>query len=105
MGRSLSVKTLKKTVWDKTGGVCAHCGRPANGRKATIDHFIPRALGGGSDKRNLMPLCVGCNIKKSDNDMEAVSYYKFAPEWAVRQCLNYKEEWESGRRSLDGTTY
>ncbi|MCR5058795.1 MAG: HNH endonuclease [Clostridiales bacterium] len=33
----------------------------------TIDHFVPRSLGGTFDRRNLMPLCKDCNKeRKSD---------------------------------------
>lgn len=32
----------------------------------TVDHFFPKALGGGGGI-NRWPMCRGCNVKKSDS--------------------------------------
>ena len=34
-------------------------------RAASIDHVIPRALGGTNDRDNLRLICVGCNWKEN----------------------------------------
>lgn len=81
---------LRRTIWKKTRGVCAHCGRTPSTTNQTIDHFIPRILGGGYDKRNLMPLCKECNKAKMGKLIDPKEYYKFAPQEAIDDCLSYK---------------
>lgn len=41
---------------------CAFCGKPAR----HIDHIIPKARGGSSDRGNKIPLCAKCNLSKND---------------------------------------
>src|SRR5688572_21709891 len=36
----------------------------------TRDHIIPRALGGGGERWNLVPACASCNHTKSDRIYE-----------------------------------
>lgn len=42
---------------------CAYC-RADLGRRFHVDHILPVALGGSSDRRNLQLLCVRCNSSK-----------------------------------------
>ena len=42
---------------------CLYCGAPG---PSTIDHFIPRALGGSNELENLVPACTPCNQRKAD---------------------------------------
>ena len=50
---------------------CANCFRectlekPTKKRRMfTVDHVIPKRLGGTNAWRNLVGLCIGCNLKK-----------------------------------------
>ncbi len=46
---------------------CVLCGRTANdGVKLQVDHIIPIAKGGKTEKENLRTLCENCNFGKSD---------------------------------------
>lgn len=45
-------------------GKCEKCGFKY---KLTVDHVIPRALGGSSARNNLQCLCERCNQKKADS--------------------------------------
>lgn len=42
---------------------CAYCGSPAP--KLVKEHFIPKFLGGGLTKNNIVPACPSCNADKS----------------------------------------
>lgn len=46
---------------------CAYCNE-ALGRSATLDHVIPKAKGGTTDRRNLVPACLACNAHKQHHD-------------------------------------
>ncbi len=62
--------SLREQIFDRDGWCCAHCGR---GKKLTIDHVVPKALGGKNVHRNLQTLCGPCNIRKGANvDLIAV---------------------------------
>ena len=89
-----------KRLWEKTGGLCAHCGRPASSRTRTVDHFIPRSKGGGYDIRNLMPLCQDCNKARGTKWINPYSFYKYAPDSLCRKCLDYAEELKYKHRTM-----
>jgi len=102
MGRSRSHKELKKIVWAKTGGICAHCGKPAHGKTATIEHFVPKTIGGSIDQRNLVPLCKDCNKRRMSRDIDPLEYYRFAPQKVIDDCLTYEKEFMSNRVNIAG---
>lgn len=94
-----------KAVWEKSGGVCAHCGRKAAQPSRTVDHYIPRSWGSGYDMRNLMPLCKECNHLRDNRKINPQTYYKFASKEAIRQCLEYEQAFISSHRSMDGNIW
>jgi 5-methylcytosine-specific restriction endonuclease McrA len=46
----------------RPGTPCHYCGNPAT----SVDHIIPKALGGTDDRANLAPACARCNSSKRD---------------------------------------
>jgi len=54
----------KKKEFDYT---CAICGEKEPQIKLTVDHIIPLNKNGVNSIDNIQPLCIACNIKKSDN--------------------------------------
>ena len=91
-----------KLVWQKTNGVCAHCGRQASSKSRTVDHYIPRSWGSGYDIRNLLPLCYECNQSKDNSKVYPATYYKYASREAIAQCLAFEKEFKAKRRSMSG---
>ena len=90
-----------KAVWRKTtDNRCAHCGKIAY--RKTIDHFIPRSMGGGNDSRNLMPLCYDCNFERKSEVVEPGQFYRYAKRWAIKECKAYLADWKSMRTTMDG---
>lgn len=45
-------------------GQCYHCGNRFKPADLTMDHLIPIARGGKSNKNNCVPSCKDCNSKK-----------------------------------------
>lgn len=45
----------------KSNSTCSYCGNPC---KTTVDHFIPIAMGGRTEKGNLVVCCRTCNSRK-----------------------------------------
>lgn len=105
MTKNKSNSRRLKLVWEKTGGICAHCGRPASSKTRTVDHYIPRSWGSGYDFRNLMPLCLECNRIKDNNKVYPTEFYKFASADSIAMCLAFEKEFEQTHRSSDGTVW
>jgi 5-methylcytosine-specific restriction endonuclease McrA len=60
-----------KELMAKWGGICIYCRKEISDNwrddnYISIDHFIPKALGGGDEFTNLAPCCRQCNSKKGD---------------------------------------
>lgn len=67
----LSLRTfephVKKTIYEKQGGKCKHCGKEFPLSQMHADHIKPWSLGGKTVPENCQVLCQSCNAKKSDN--------------------------------------
>lgn len=46
---------------------CQICGKIFDSRELTIDHVVPKSLGGGHDWENLSAACMRCNSTKGNN--------------------------------------
>lgn len=61
--------TVRRRIFNKTGGRCFYCGGLLGFDSFHVDHFIPKKLRGkGGD--NLVPSCPDCNIMKCDKTIE-----------------------------------
>ena len=60
-------RALRKTAWWQRRiqrGVCAYCGRTVAPKELTLDHVVPVARGGKSQKGNVVAACKDCNNRK-----------------------------------------
>ncbi|WP_413290514.1 HNH endonuclease [Bdellovibrio sp. HCB337] len=60
-------KELRQSQWwrQQVGqGICYHCKEKFKPSELTMDHVIPIARGGKSNKKNCVPSCKDCNSKK-----------------------------------------
>ncbi|MBL7714603.1 MAG: HNH endonuclease [Bdellovibrionales bacterium] len=60
-------RKLKKTQWwlDLLNrGICHHCQNKFKASELTMDHLIPLARGGKSNRGNIVPSCRPCNQAK-----------------------------------------
>jgi len=60
-------RKLRATQWWKrkrSSGVCHYCEGSFLPKELTMDHVIPIARGGKSEKFNLVACCKECNTKK-----------------------------------------
>ena len=56
------LKLTRQAVFHRDNYACQYCGRPSD--RLTIDHVIPRYLGGAHDWENVVSACPTCNRKK-----------------------------------------
>lgn len=83
----------KEDVLRKSGGVCAHCGKPIFiGYQFSVDHYIPLTKGGVNRSYNLVPLCKECNKKKDDKIFEPEEYLLYLKEKPMEKLKGYYDE-------------
>jgi 5-methylcytosine-specific restriction enzyme A len=60
-------RELRNTQWWKrkrAAGICHYCKKTVGLSELTMDHIVPLARGGRSEKFNLVPCCKTCNTQK-----------------------------------------
>lgn len=60
-------RELRRSLWWKQvlgKGICYHCEQKFAPSELTMDHLIPIARGGKTNKKNCVPSCKDCNSKK-----------------------------------------
>ncbi len=62
------LKLSRRTVFARDGYTCQYCG--VQTRDLTIDHVVPRRLGGKTVWENVVAACRKCNTRKSDKPLE-----------------------------------
>jgi len=54
----------RQRIYKSANYKCLKCGSDKN---LSLDHIVPKSLGGSNDEDNLQCLCVPCNQEKSNN--------------------------------------
>ena len=58
------VSLTRRNIYARDRATCQYCGKRFSVRELTIDHVVPRSLGGGDSWENLVAACVPCNARK-----------------------------------------
>lgn len=58
------VKLNRRNVYARDHGSCQYCGKRFPTSELTLDHVVPRRLGGENTWENLVCACVKCNSRK-----------------------------------------
>jgi 5-methylcytosine-specific restriction endonuclease McrA len=75
-------KFTRENLYVRDMYTCQYCGDAFPGSQLTIDHVVPRSLGGATDWDNCVAACRPCNTKKSSklikplNQPYRPSYYQ-----------------------------
>jgi 5-methylcytosine-specific restriction endonuclease McrA len=67
------VALSRREIFRRDNFTCQYCGR--KGGNLTLDHVIPRRLGGGHSWENLVTACSACNHRKGGRTCEQVRMY------------------------------
>jgi len=97
----------RATLFARDNFTCQYCGRRLPPSQLTIDHVIPRSLGGTDDWTNLLTACNDCNARKGGRTPRGAGMRLRrkprrplpAPFCKVRTIRNAPESW---RRFLSG---
>jgi len=89
-------------IFRRDGGKCQYCGKVFPKSELTIDHVVPRALGGTSEWGNVVCSCALCNRRKGGRTPAQARMKLLArpvePQWGpfadiYVRAIRYKE-WE-----------
>ncbi|MBX6313595.1 MAG: HNH endonuclease [Isosphaeraceae bacterium] len=60
----------RRNLFKRDHMTCQYCGARPGSSELTIDHIIPRSLGGSSTWENCVLACVACNARKANRTPE-----------------------------------
>ncbi|WP_331048558.1 HNH endonuclease [Gemmatimonas sp.] len=90
---------LRRGALRDCGHRCAYCATPLRFDNATLDHVMPRSLGGANDPGNLVVACGPCNRLKGDQlPFEFFSRHPWAGENFVRYASTVHRALKRGAR-------
>jgi 5-methylcytosine-specific restriction endonuclease McrA len=93
----LSVPFSRGNVFIRDRYTCLYCGRTRKPHDLTLDHIIPRSLGGETCWENLATACRRCNIKKGNRtpEMAGLKLMKRPrmPQFTPSIQNSYRGEW------------
>lgn len=100
-------KRLRFEVLRRDNHSCRYCGRSAPEVALTVDHVVPKALGGSDDPSNLVAACRDCNGGKSSVPADAPLIEDVAADavrWAraIRQAAVEAAQQSAERSDLMG---
>jgi hypothetical protein len=58
------VKFNRRNIYARDGNKCQYCGKAFTTNELSIDHIIPRSMGGRSVWENVVCACTKCNVRK-----------------------------------------
>jgi 5-methylcytosine-specific restriction endonuclease McrA len=59
-----SVKFNRRNIFARDGNRCQYCGKKFQTSELSLDHIIPRSLGGKNSWENIVCACTSCNVRK-----------------------------------------
>lgn len=79
-----TVRALRAATHGACGQRCAYCGARLPLDRATLDHVVPRRLGGDTSVGNLVVACYACNVLKGGRP--PFDFFRAHP-WAAHNFL------------------
>jgi 5-methylcytosine-specific restriction endonuclease McrA len=94
-----TVRLTKREVLRRDDFTCQYCGQKT--ASLTIDHVIPRRMGGGHSWHNLVAACPPCNHRKGGRTVEQANMRLLRPpaeppsaaHYLFARHLNANQEW------------
>ncbi|GAB4344098.1 MAG: HNH endonuclease [Candidatus Abyssubacteria bacterium] len=56
----------RRNIFERDKNTCQYCGKKFKKTELTLDHVVPRSLGGRSTWENMVLACVQCNVRKGN---------------------------------------
>lgn len=65
-----TVKFNRRNIYARDGNRCQYCGKKYSTTELSLDHVVPRSLGGKTSWENIVCACLKCNIRKGGRTPE-----------------------------------
>ncbi len=93
------VRLSKREIFRRDNYICQYCGKHL--RHPTIDHVVPKRLGGAHTWENLVTACAACNHRKGGRTLEQAHMRLLRPPrepsasagYVLEHYLRKHEEW------------
>lgn len=72
-GPRRDVRLTRRNIHARDRGRCHYCGKRVSNADITVDHVVPRSLGGRDTWDNLVTACVPCNSRKGGRTPQAAN--------------------------------
>jgi 5-methylcytosine-specific restriction endonuclease McrA len=59
-----AVKFNRRNIYARDGNRCQYCGKRHSTSELSLDHVVPKSLGGKTTWENIVCACLQCNIRK-----------------------------------------
>lgn len=96
---SYKVHYCRKTIYKRDGHQCQYCGKKPGTEELSIDHILPRSLGGLTTWENCVLACVKCNTHKANRTPTQAGMRLLRqprkPKFNVLRCDYKVKDWES----------
>lgn len=79
------VRFSRRSVLARDGHRCQYCGRQLPAGLLSLDHVVPRSLGGGSTWTNIVAACNACNTRKGGRSPQQAGMRLLRPPVAPRR--------------------
>lgn len=82
-------KNKRRRILQKYNGRCAYCGCSISLETMTVDHYVPKDMGGNGSYENLMPSCQSCNQLKNNDTISVFRYRMAWPSLKMADLASY----------------
>lgn len=62
----IKLKFSRSNIYKRDNYICQYCGDPCTEKQLTLDHIIPKSMGGRTTWTNIASACMNCNTKKAN---------------------------------------
>jgi len=66
------LRLSRRSIFARDNHTCQYCGHTS--KELTVDHIVPKRLGGATSWDNLVCCCRRCNTKKGDKSLSQVGF-------------------------------
>jgi 5-methylcytosine-specific restriction endonuclease McrA len=73
------VKLNRRNVFARDCNTCQYCGRRVSTSELSLDHILPRSMGGTTTWTNLVCACVKCNVRKGGRTPDQAHMHLIRP--------------------------
>lgn len=88
------LRLSRRSIFARDNYTCQYCGTPS--KELTIDHIMPKRVGGPTSWENLVACCRKCNSRKGDKTLSQVGFKlkkeprrpKFVPFISLTKFVN-----------------